>query len=136
TRLPPAYRLDNNPSSPLHPAARPGSAPDPAFRPYRSSLPSLVPRSGAPADLKKYWLLFAQGVTVGLAVLFVLAALRPEWLPSALAPAPGSVALPAPLPADPGTGSARGDAAPRATRPAPAGSSQASDRILSYADAA
>ena len=41
--------------------------------------------------MKKYWLLFAQGVTIGLAVLFVLATLRPEWLPAPLSPAPGHV---------------------------------------------
>ena len=34
--------------------------------------------------MKKYWLLFAQGVTVILAALFVLATLRPEWLPQPL----------------------------------------------------
>src|SRR4051812_20291008 len=34
--------------------------------------------------LKKYWLLFTQGVTVLLAALFVLATLRPEWLPRPL----------------------------------------------------
>jgi serine protease DegQ len=48
--------------------------------------------------LKKYWLLFAQGVTVLLAALFVLATLRPEWLPRPLrepAPhAPSAGALP------------------------------------------
>ena len=36
--------------------------------------------------MKKYWLLFAQGVTVMLAALFVLATLRPEWLPRPLQP--------------------------------------------------
>jgi serine protease DegQ len=83
--------------------------------------------------LKKYWLLFAQGVTIGLAVLFVLAALRPEWLPSPLAPEPPA-ALPAP--ADPGPVNPRGDPAGPSARPGAAGSSQPSDRILSYADAA
>jgi len=39
--------------------------------------------------LKKLWLVFAQAVTVVLALLFTFATLRPEWLPSRLsAPAP------------------------------------------------
>ncbi|MGE0801351.1 MAG: trypsin-like peptidase domain-containing protein [Lautropia sp.] len=42
--------------------------------------------------VKKYWLLFAQGVTLALAALFVVATLRPEWLPAPLQrpPAGGS----------------------------------------------
>ena len=30
--------------------------------------------------MKRHWLLFSQGVTVALAVWFVLATLKPEWL--------------------------------------------------------
>ncbi|HWJ93967.1 MAG TPA: 2-alkenal reductase, partial [Telluria sp.] len=30
--------------------------------------------------MKRYWLIFAQTVTIALAVYFVVAALRPEWL--------------------------------------------------------
>jgi serine protease DegQ len=35
--------------------------------------------------LKKLWLVFAQTVTIALALLFTFAALRPEWLPDRLA---------------------------------------------------
>jgi serine protease DegQ len=39
--------------------------------------------------LKKLWLTFAQAVAIGLALVFVVATLRPEWLPDRLAqPAP------------------------------------------------
>jgi serine protease DegQ len=42
--------------------------------------------------LKKLWLLFAQTVTVVLAIVFVIATLRPEWLPRKLAwPVGGAV---------------------------------------------
>ena len=34
--------------------------------------------------MRKLWLIFAQSVTVGLAVVFVLSALKPEWLPPSL----------------------------------------------------
>ena len=34
--------------------------------------------------LRTYWLLFAQGATLLLAAAFVLATLRPEWLPVGL----------------------------------------------------
>ena len=37
--------------------------------------------------LNKLWLIFAQAVTVLLALLFTLAVLRPEWLPTRLGPA-------------------------------------------------
>ena len=43
---------------------------------------------------RRHWLLFSQAVTVGLALLFVVGTLQPEWLPRGL----GSPA-PAPLPA-------------------------------------
>ncbi|MFM1989832.1 MAG: hypothetical protein RJA99_2789 [Pseudomonadota bacterium] len=68
--------------------------------------------------LKKLWLTFAQAVTVGLAGVFVVATLRPEWLPHRFEPAAS---------------------APATTREAPtpgaaAGTPAAS--ILSYAEAA
>ena len=49
--------------------------------------------------LKRLWLLFAQAVTVLLALVFITATLRPEWLPRRLsgAPAAGS-----PTAGDPG----------------------------------
>ena len=70
--------------------------------------------------LKKLWLVFAQTVTVLLALMFTFAALRPEWLPSRLAPAP--VAMP-----------------PTAPAPAPRAAPADVDRnaaILSYSEAA
>jgi serine protease DegQ len=82
--------------------------------------------------LKKYWLLFAQGVTLGLAALFVLATLRPEWLPTRLAAPASEAPPPAALPAP---GPAAGPAGP-ASREEPAARLPAPDRILSYADAA
>src|SRR5690606_29405779 len=70
--------------------------------------------------LRSLWLLFAQTVTVGLAVLFTLAVLRPEWLPSALRES---------------TGPARIEVPSRSTgEPVPPPSGDAS--ILSYASAA
>jgi serine protease DegQ len=70
--------------------------------------------------LRNLWLTFAQAITVGLAALFILATLRPEWLPRQLAPrAPETAAAsPSPAPAVP-------VAAPKAN-----------GEILSYADAA
>jgi len=68
--------------------------------------------------LKRLWMTFAQTVTVALAVLFVIATLRPEWLPRRLSmagmpssaiPITGSNAdgsSPDPLTPMPGTGSA------------------------------
>ena len=68
--------------------------------------------------LKRLWMTFAQTVTVALAVLFVIATLRPEWLPRKLStagmpssaiPIAGSNAdgsSPDPLTSMPGTGSA------------------------------
>jgi serine protease DegQ len=68
--------------------------------------------------LKKLWLTFAQAVTVGLAGVFVVATLRPEWLPERLSqPAP----IPSPVREAPTPGAAAG--APTAS-------------ILSYAEAA
>ncbi len=85
--------------------------------------------------MKKYWLLFAQGVTVLLAALFVLATLRPEWLPTSLQSPDGAQGRADRMPA------ARGpaDETRRATpdRPAPdAAAESRSQAILSYSDAA
>jgi serine protease DegQ len=45
--------------------------------------------------MQRLWLIFAQAVTVLLAVLFTLATLRPEWLPNRFAPsAPPSPTVP------------------------------------------
>lgn len=54
--------------------------------------------------LRKLWLIFAQGCTLALALLFVVQTLRPEWLPAAAprevaAARPLSAPLPPPLPA-------------------------------------
>jgi len=66
--------------------------------------------------LKKLWLTFAQAVAIGLALTFVVATLRPEWLPAKLARSPMGQALPA----GPVSRDATASSAP----------------ILSYADAA
>jgi serine protease DegQ len=68
--------------------------------------------------LKKLWLTFAQAVAIGLAVVFVMSTLRPEWLPERLSQqsAPPKPVVP-----------------PAATREAPAGAATA---ILSYSEAA
>jgi len=71
--------------------------------------------------LKKLWLTFAQAVAVGLALVFVVATLRPEWLPERLAAPAAPVAAPAPT---------REAPAPGAAPNAPAAS------ILSYSEAA
>ncbi|MGH8854287.1 MAG: 2-alkenal reductase, partial [Telluria sp.] len=47
---------------------------------------------GRPRPLRKLWLLFAQAVTVALALYFVVLTLRPEWLQRA----PTQVALGSP----------------------------------------
>jgi Do/DeqQ family serine protease len=58
--------------------------------------------------LKKLWLVFAQTVTVSLAVLFVVQTLRPEWLASPVGPqAPAVVNAPAASPPTPPTAAAR-----------------------------
>ena len=49
------------------------------------------------ASMTRLWLVFAQTVTVAVAVLFVVATFRPEWLPSRSLP--GVAVLPAPAPA-------------------------------------
>ena len=49
--------------------------------------------------LKKLWLTFAQAVAIALAVLFVVATLKPQWLPARLSGAPWSQeAMPMPAP--------------------------------------
>jgi serine protease DegQ len=74
--------------------------------------------------LKKLWLVFAQAVTVVLALLFTFATLRPEWLPSRLSSAP--------------SGTTRVAQAPEPPRAAPAERPGVErDRaILSYSEAA
>ncbi len=73
--------------------------------------------------LRNVWLVFAQAVTVVLAALFVVATLRPEWLPSRLTAPPAAVA------------SAESPATTRTTpSSADAGGRQAA--ILSYSNAA
>ncbi len=42
--------------------------------------------------LRRIWLIFAQATTIGLALLFVVSTLRPEWLARAPAMAPAAVA--------------------------------------------
>jgi len=76
--------------------------------------------------MRRTWLIFSQAVTVAVAVLFVVATLKPEWLRSgaALAP-PGLVTLPAPLPsttpaASPGPGGSFNGYAAAARRATPA----------------
>ncbi|MGZ9243954.1 MAG: 2-alkenal reductase, partial [Candidatus Binatia bacterium] len=42
--------------------------------------------------IRRLWLVFAQATTIGLALLFIVSTLRPEWLsrgPDAPAPLPG-----------------------------------------------
>lgn len=77
--------------------------------------------------LKRIWLLFAQGVTIAVAVLFVISTFRPEWLSG------GKTSLPAattpPAPADT---AAREDTASGAEAPAPS----QPPLILSYSQAA
>jgi serine protease DegQ len=69
--------------------------------------------------LRTLWLTFAQAITVGLAALFILATLRPEWLPERLSRGPREA------PSQP------------AAVPAPADAAVASDAaILSYGQAA
>jgi len=52
--------------------------------------------------LRKLWLLFAQTVTVALGLWFVVATMRPDWLPGTPEPAPAATtALPAPAPPAP-----------------------------------
>ena len=57
--------------------------------------------------LRTIWLTFAQAVTVVLAAMFILATLRPEWLPARLSRPSDAVVAPAPA-----AGEAAGKAAP------------------------
>jgi serine protease DegQ len=85
-------------------------------------------------ELKKYWLLFAQGVTVVLAALFVLATLRPEWLPRPLRePARGATHGTDAAASSPSAGADRRDHRPS---PPAAGTQASAAAILSYSDAA
>jgi serine protease DegQ len=73
--------------------------------------------------LRRLWLIFAQATTVGLAVLFVVSTLRPEWL--ARRPAAAGSALPAPavrqaLPPAEARGSAPGSYADAVAAASPA----------------
>ena len=64
--------------------------------------------------MRKLWLIFAQSVTVGLAVVFVVSTLRPDWLPQRNeGQAVSSAGEPA-NPADPATGGSYREAAKRA----------------------
>lgn len=82
--------------------------------------------------LKKLWLWFAQAVTLVLAWLFVLAAFKPEWLPTRVGQAlPHTAPAPATEPAgrtEPAAGTQPGNAA--------ASDGTRNPAILSYADAA
>jgi len=44
--------------------------------------------------IRRLWLIFAQATTVGLAALFIVATLRPEWLNRMPAPMPAITRLP------------------------------------------
>ena len=77
--------------------------------------------------MRRLWLIFAQAVTICLAILFVVTTLRPDWLrlagPYRPAPPRASIELP-PLPANPGS-------------PAPRREPLVARRgVVSYADAA
>ena len=77
--------------------------------------------------LKRLWMSFAQTVTVALAVIFVIATLRPEWLPRKLSMAGTPVA------AIPTTGSTADGSSPGPMTPA---SGTGSAPWLSYGEAA
>jgi serine protease DegQ len=51
--------------------------------------------------LRRIWLIFAQATTIGLALLFVVSTLRPEWLAPRPVPPPPALAPPAAQPAAP-----------------------------------
>jgi serine protease DegQ len=72
---------------------------------------------------RRYWLLFSQAVTVGLALLFVVSTLKSEWLPRGL----GSP-NPAPLPTPTFVPAAVAPVAPAASGPAVATLAQAARR--------
>jgi Do/DeqQ family serine protease len=71
--------------------------------------------TGHPDQMRKTWLIFSQAVTVAVAVLFVVATFKPEWLHDPASPpsAPAGLAMPAtspPAPQVPATGSYSGAA--------------------------
>jgi len=67
--------------------------------------------------MRRLWLIFAQTVTVAVAILFVTSTLKPEWLPSR--PSPVTVReVPAPAADDDGRGTASYREAARAALPA------------------
>ncbi len=72
--------------------------------------------------MRRTWLVFSQAVTVAVAVLFVVATLKPDWLRSSVAVAPpGLVTLPAPIgPATSGTAAPVNSYAGAARRATPA----------------
>jgi len=74
--------------------------------------------------LRNLWLTFAQAVTVGLAALFIVSTLRPEWLPLRRDSAPAQQG-----------GAERIAQAPPSPLPAPP-TREANGSILSYADGA
>jgi Do/DeqQ family serine protease len=51
--------------------------------------------------LRRIWLIFAQATTIGLALLFVVSTLRPEWLAPRPVPPPPALSPPAAQPAAP-----------------------------------
>ena len=73
--------------------------------------------------MQRLWLVFAQSVTAALAVLFVVATLKPEWLPSRSTPAPNNG------PAAPAISTLLPEPPPVTTRIEAA-------KVVSYADAA
>jgi serine protease DegQ len=84
--------------------------------------------------LRRLWLIFAQTATVALAALFILATLRPEWLPARLGPPE------APSAATPGAGATPGApgaaAKPGTPGVATAGNEHKDGPTTSYSDAA
>ena len=69
--------------------------------------------------LRKLWLLFAQTVTIGLGLWFVMATLQPGWLPGATEPPPqvAMPAVPTPSPTAPAASAAGRHRAATARRP-------------------
>ncbi len=65
-----------------------------------------------PIMLRRIWLIFAQATTIGLALLFVVSTLRPEWL-ARTRPPDAKLPLPAVKQAEPSSSSALRAAAPR-----------------------
>ena len=68
--------------------------------------------SSNPIMLRRIWLIFAQATTVGLALLFVVSTLRPEWLTRTRAPE-AALPMPAVKQAEPASPSAARGPAPR-----------------------